>query len=586
MYDNIPIFNIAKAKTKIAIGDIITRPDGTRWQKTSTFGYTKVVDGNSTPSGNTTSTPQKPSIPAGITLRSTEEIDEIFNKYGEKGVWQLNKYEFVQWLKDKGIQDASKLGHKEKLGAIGGILKEMKEKSRIVKYEPFSNKGVKIRNNATGEVFEFDKYFLPEIEKNARPVKGGHWGSSDSRNNYAKMIAFTSSPQYRPIDKIKDGKMQPFNYELTSKQLFEAVGLRKHAQEKVAQISREKYPNIYRGMSLDPNQVQEIISKKTDTIELTGCTAFSFYESIADRYSKSSWTQSVGGSGRVSAKIILERDDAVDTSLGMWHHSYDDRNEDKPAFETLSGLESLKIDKVEFKTPKNPIQKFESFKNNVHTKNYIKAMDEVANTIDLYKIKKLNGRLPYDSAEDIIRNYSGYSTYYDDVVDYVKDHREEWNKAHQIIVDVPKKSGHYASDVLNISNTYNKYEQDANKYQKLKDLDDVINDCDLKTTELKQAFFRIFTNGSYLQNQSISKDYYIKAFKDMVPASASESVKKVEENYNKIKEKIGSLDWYDYKRDYLAYNQPSRLLMYCRAGRGLKGMNDSESGEIENDNKK
>lgn len=581
MYNNIPIFNIAKAKTKIAIGDIITRPDGTKWQKTSTFGYTKVVDGNSTPSGNTTSTPQKPSIPAGVTLRSTEEIDEIFNKYGEKGVWQLNKYEFVQWLKDKGIQDASKLGHKEKLGAIGGILKEMKEKSRIVKYEPFSNKGVKIKL-PNGTIKKFDKKAIPALMANTIPVKGGHWGSSNSRNNYAKMIAFTSAPQYRPIDKIKDGKMQSYEYEISPKQLLEAVGLRKHAQEKVAQISREKHPNIYRGMSLDPNQVQEIISKKIDTIELTGCTAFSFYESIANRYSKSSWTQSVGGSGRVSAKIILERDDAVDTSLGMWHHVYDDRNEDKPAFETLSGLESLKIDKVEFKTPKNPIQKFESFKNNVHTKNYIKAMDEVANTIDLYKIKKLNGRLPYDSAEDIIRNYSGYGTY-DDVVDYVKDHREEWNKAHQIIVDVPKKSGHYASNVLGIKNTYNKYEQDANKYQKLKDLDDVISDCNLKTTELKQAFFRTFTNSTY---QTASKDFYIKSFKDMIPASASESVKKIDENFDKIIDKIGSLDWYDYKRDYLAYNQPSRLLMYCRAGRGLKGMNDSESGKIKDDSKK
>lgn len=581
MYDNIPIFNIAKAKTKIAIGDIITRPDGTKWQKTSTFGYTKVVDGNSTSSGNTTSTPQKPSIPAGVILRSTEEIDEIFNKYGEKGVWQLNKYEFVQWLKDKGIQDASKLGHKEKLGAIGGILKEMKEKSRIVKYEPFSNKGVKIKS-PDGTIKEFDRKAIPTLMANTIPVKGGHWGSSDSRNNYAKMIAFTSSPQYRPIDKIKDGKMQSFDYELTPKQLLEAVGLRKHAQEKVAQISREKHPNIYRGMSLDPNQVQEIISKKTDTIELTGCTAFSFYESVADRYSKSSWTQSVGGSGRISAKIILERDDAVDTSLGMWHHGYDDRNEDKPAFETLSGLESLKIDKVEFKTPKNPIQKFESFKNNVHTKNYIKAMDEVANTIDLYEIKRLIGQLPYYSAEDIIRNYSRYNTY-DSVVDYVQSNKEKWDKARQIIVDVPKKSGHYASDVLNISNTYNKYKQDANKYQKLKDLDDVISDCNLKTTESKQAFFRTFTNSSY---QTASKDFYIKSFKDMIPASASESVKKIEENFDKIIDKIGSLDWYDYKIDYLAYNQPSRLLMYCRAGRGLKGMNDSESGEIKDDSKK
>lgn len=38
---------VEKAK-KIAIGDIITRPDGTKWKKTSTFGYTKIKDNSST----------------------------------------------------------------------------------------------------------------------------------------------------------------------------------------------------------------------------------------------------------------------------------------------------------------------------------------------------------------------------------------------------------------------------------------------------------------------------------------------------------------------------------------------------------
>lgn len=577
------INQVEKAK-KVAIGDIITRPDGTKWKKTSTFGYSKVVDGGGTPNATsgTPDTTKKPSVPAGVTVRSQDEIDEIFNKYGEKGVWQLNKYEFLQWLKDKGVSDADKLGHKEKLARIGDILKEVKEKSRIVKYEPFSNKGVKIKF-ADGHTGDFDPYFVPELMKHAIPIVGGHWGSAKSSNTYAKMVAFTSSPQYRPIDKIQDGKMQQHKYTLSQSELKQACGLRKHAQEKVAQISRKDHPVIYRGMSLDANQVKEIISKKTDTVELTGATAFTFYEAIANRYSSSSWTQSVGGSGRISAKIILERDDAVDTSLGMWHHAHSDRNQTEPAFETLSGLESLKIDKVEFKTPKNPIQKFESFKNNVHTKNYIKAMDEIEQIIDIHKIKKIIGRLPYNSADEVINNYSGYSTY-NDVVDYVKDHREEWDKARQIIVDVPKKSGHDASDVLGIKNVYNKYERNANKYQKLKDLDDVISDCNLKTTELKQAFFRTFTNSTY---QTASKDFYIKSFKDMLVASSmpTESVKNVEENFDKIIDKIGSLNWYDYETDYQAYNQPSRLIMYCRAGRGVKSLNDSNDQDLGDDSK-
>jgi hypothetical protein len=48
-------------------------------------------------------------------------------------------------------------------------------------------------------------------------------------------------------------------------------------------------------------------------------------------------------------KIILERDDTVDDSIGMWHKTFSEKNggEEQPAFELLSGLESVRVVRVE-----------------------------------------------------------------------------------------------------------------------------------------------------------------------------------------------------------------------------------------------
>jgi len=578
---------VEKAK-KIAIGDIITRPDGTKWKKTSTFGYTKIKDNSSTSGAQVaTTTPKTP--PAGVTIRSQAEIDEIFAKYGEKGVWQLNKHEFLQWLKDKGVDDADGLGHKEKLSRIGGILKDMKEKSRIVKYEPFSNSGVKIKDRSTGEVFDFDKKNLKSIMDKATPIVGGHWGSAKSNNDYAKMVAFTSAPQYRPIDKIKNGQMQQHQYELSTTLLFQAVGLRKHAQEKVAQISRVDHPVIYRGMSLDANQVKEIINKKTDTIELTGATAFTFYEAIANRYSSSSWTQSVGGSGRISAKIILERDDAVDTSLGMWHHAHSDKNQTEPAFETLSGLESLKIDRVEANLPKNPMQKLAKMQNSKMDQSYLKACTDIKSIINDDKVyRSLSSRLGRD-ADSVLSNLS--PTYYDEEIEWLskKENKDKWNKAHDIMYNLPKKKYDGVYEVIQKEKEFENIKNESVKYQKLDELHKFMEECGIKTPEVRVAFFRTFLNvGDRIKSGQENKKSLMDSFPLMMNVRGSipeETVKAIDKNFDKIAGKIGSLDAHDYKNDYDHYQKPSKILLYCRAGRGVKSLNDSNDQDLGDDSK-
>lgn len=576
---------VEKAK-KIAIGDIITRPDGTKWKKTSTFGYSKVVDGGGTPdaTSGTPDTTKKPSVPAGVTVRSQDEIDEIFNKYGEKGVWQLNKHEFLQWLKDKGISDADKLGHKEKLARIGDLLKDMKEKSRIVQYKPFSNDGVKIKFN-NGETHDFDSHFVPELMKYATPIVGGHWGSAKSSNTYAKMVAFSSAPQYRPIDKITDGKMQKHNYTLSESELKQACGLRKHAQEKVAQISRKDHPVIYRGMSLDANQVKEILSKKTDTIELTGATAFTFYEAIANRYSSSSWTQSVGGSGRISAKIILERDDAVDTSLGMWHHAHSDRNQNEPAFETLSGLESLKIDRVEANLPKNPVQKLAKMQNSKMDQSYLKACADAKSVLGDEKLfNRFGHRLRHD-ADSLLGTLS--PTHYDEEIKWLsnKTNKDKWNKAHDIMTTLPKKKYDGVYEVIQKEKEFESIKNEAVKYQKLDELHNFMEECKIKTPEARIAFFRTFTN---IDNTIKSGKFDKKAITDNfagMDGVTIDMMKAIHQNYDKIPDKIGSLDAHDYKNDYEHYQKPSKILLHCRAGRGVKSLNDSNDQDLGDDSK-
>jgi len=110
---------------KVQIGETITRPDGTKWTKTSTFGYTKVVDGGTnTPKApdaqeKPKETPTKPSVG----IMTADQAHEIMMKRGDKGVFSMTKDGLNNYLTEHGL-DPKAMNYKDKLIAAQKIAKE------------------------------------------------------------------------------------------------------------------------------------------------------------------------------------------------------------------------------------------------------------------------------------------------------------------------------------------------------------------------------------------------------------------------------------------------------------------------------
>lgn len=211
-----------------------------------------------------------------------------------------------------------------------------------------------------------DEEIKKKAEKEANGYKkpGGHWGSSESTNIMAKQIAFSSSKIFRPIDKIENNELKRTKIEITKEEMVDAIKLRNEAQERMKKIDRNKYPEIYRGMTLSEQQIDNIINKKESIIELTGCTAFTFSKDIMDHYSSSAWTKSFG-KDKSPVKITLKRNDKTDASIGMWHNKH--KKKDQPAFEILSGLENIEIKKIETIDKRKEKEEIEKEYKDMHT---------------------------------------------------------------------------------------------------------------------------------------------------------------------------------------------------------------------------
>jgi hypothetical protein len=230
-------------------------------------------------------------------------------------------------------------------GKTGNETSESKPEKK--EYKPYSVKG-----------FTVDKETIDKAvkEANGHEIKGRHWGSADSKNVYAKMVAFSSAEEFRPIDKISTGNFGASKFKLKEDEIKEAVKMRNYAQNRIKEVDRNEHPEVYRGMSVTKEQLESLISGKEKNIELTGSTAFTFKKEVMEQYSNSEWTQKFG-SDKIGIKIILERNDNVDNSFGMWHDDKSDKT--KPAFELLSGLKSVKvknIDKIDDEWKNNKIQ--------------------------------------------------------------------------------------------------------------------------------------------------------------------------------------------------------------------------------------
>ena len=66
---------------------------------------------------------------------------------------------------------------------------------------------------------------------------------------------------------------------------------------------------------------------------------------------------------------------------------------------------------------------------------------------------------------------------------------------------------------------------------------------------------------------------------------SDETVKLLDKNFDKIADKIGALNHLDYRNEYDHYQKPSKILLYCRAGRGVKSLNDSNDQDLGDDSK-
>lgn len=366
------------------IGETKVRPDGTKWVKTGTFSWAKAGTKDAEEAKKKTDTngdgkAEKKEIEG----QSSKDAEDILGVYGEKGLYQLTKAGMYNLLLTHGVDDPKSLKWAEKVEKVKEIAKEIQERGGTTTIktqgkEEFTEEDYHILHNSdlVGNASSLDNTTLhtrngditlkftkdgglsdetyDELMQKVDPIEGGHWGSAKTNNDTALSVALVNAPDWKPIDQMQNGMLTKYDQQLSDTMyehcLVKGIGLRKHAQEalKHPDMSREKIPNFYRGMTVDASQYEQILAGEVDTIELTGCTAVTSFEAVADQYASSQWTKGFGADRR-SIKLVIERDDYMDNSIGMFHHNikgYAHGNQNI-AFELLTGSPSFYIKSVQ-----------------------------------------------------------------------------------------------------------------------------------------------------------------------------------------------------------------------------------------------
>lgn len=366
------------------IGETKVRPDGTKWVKTGTFSWAKAGTKDAEEAKKKTDTDgdgkaEKKEIEG----QSSKDAEDILGVYGEKGLYQLTKAGMYNLLLAHGVDDPKSLKWAEKVEKVKEIVKEIRGHGSVVAVktqgkEEFTEEDYHIlhNNDLVGDVSSLENTTFhtrngdvtlkftengglsdqtyDELMQKVDPIEGGHWGSAKTDNDTALSVALVNAPDWKPIDQMQNGMLTKYDQQLSDGMyehcLVKGIGLRKHAQEalKHPDMSREKIPNFYRGMTVDASQYEQILAGEVDTIELTGCTAITSFEAVADQYASSQWTKGFGADRR-SIKLVIERDDYMDNSIGMFHHNtkgYAHGNWNV-AFELLTGSPSFYIKSVQ-----------------------------------------------------------------------------------------------------------------------------------------------------------------------------------------------------------------------------------------------
>jgi 8-oxo-dGTP pyrophosphatase MutT (NUDIX family) len=441
-------------KRKYVIGDQISKPDGSIWQKISPFNWKQVSGPNSAPIQIVPRPSDSLPIEDKDVLQSA--LDKIKDPMGVSAVYKLKKDEFAQLCLAYGVkpQDSSQQAKIEAFKQIGKLIKKERDEAskkdlientvKLPKLKVYGNPDFQIEIDSKEKVIDdtfnadeitidgekqdiffsnamlsymydrldqspesmvpyLSEQFLthdginskrmlsedvreaikkdPDIliqpikgmienlkekkepfdlmkagkfeklEENARPMRGRHWGSAKSDNTMAKAVAFSSGTAFKPIDFMKDGKLQRHSMVIDRNTVEMGIRLRKYAQERMKgkEMSRASIPVFYRGQTLPKEAIDALLSGESDTIELTGCTAMTCYESVMSKYACSQWTQSFG-QDKIPVKLHIARTDELDDSIGMFHpHSAEMWNGSlkKPFFEALSGAEALRVVKID-----------------------------------------------------------------------------------------------------------------------------------------------------------------------------------------------------------------------------------------------
>ena len=422
------------------IGETKVRPDGTKWVKTGTFSWAKAGTKDAEEAKKKTDTDgdgkaEKKEIEG----QSSKDAEDILGVYGEKGLYQLTKAGMYNLLLAHGVDDPKSLKWTEKVEKVKEIVKEIQGRGGTITIktqgkEEFTGEDYHILHNSdlVGNASSLDNTTLhtrngdvtlkftkdgglsdetyDELMQKVDPIEGGHWGSADTHHDTAMAVALVNAPDWKPIDHMQNGMLTKYDQQLSDTMyehcLVKGIGLRKHAQEalKHPDMSREKIPNFFRGMTVDASQYEQILAGEVDTIELTGCTAVSSFEAVADQYASSQWTKGFGADRR-SIKLVIERDDYMDNSIGMFHHNtkgYAHGNKNI-AFELLTGSPSFYIKSVQRGEDFNIDKSADSYIDDVikYNRNAKDQYDKIKD-VDLMKIYN-----PHDYFKYVIRDENG-----------------------------------------------------------------------------------------------------------------------------------------------------------------------------------
>ena len=433
------------------IGETKVRPDGTKWVKTGTYSWAKAGTKDAEEAKKKTDTDgdgkaEKKEIEG----QSSKDAEDILGVYGEKGLYQLTKAGMYNLLLTHGVDDPKSLKWAEKVEKVKEIAREIQERGGTATIktqgkEEFTEEDYHILHNSdlVGNASSLDNTTLhtrngnvtlkftkdgglsdetyDELMQKVDPIEGGHWGSAKTDNDTALSVALVNAPDWKPIDQMQNGMLTKYDQQLSDTMyehcLVKGIGLRKHAQEalKNPDMSREKIPNFYRGMTVDASQYEQILAGEVDTIELTGCTAVTSFEAVADQYASSQWTKGFGADRR-SIKLVIERDDYMDNSIGMFHHNtkgYAHGNKNI-AFELLTGSPSFYIKSVRKGGDFNIDKSADSFvENNLqgYDPKAKERYDSVKN-VDIAQAYQPNGNWKYEIKDQYGHNVFVQDHYY------------------------------------------------------------------------------------------------------------------------------------------------------------------------------